>query len=98
MRPSPLEADRGNVDAVTRLLRLRQPSVGQAESTQPHPIRLLAEIRHLIYHKIHTCVRRNKQTACMYVCNVCVSLFLPMFAMIDTSRPFVVDRSEGYQP
>lgn len=44
---SPLEANGGDVKSITRLLRLGEPSVGNAESTQPHPIRLLAEVRNL---------------------------------------------------
>lgn len=44
---SPLEVDGGEVEAVRRLLRLGESSVGHAESTKAHPIRLLAKIRDL---------------------------------------------------
>ena len=47
MRPSPLETNGSHVEAVTRPLRLGEPSVGHPESTQPHPIRLRAEFRDL---------------------------------------------------
>lgn len=67
MRRSPLEADCGHVEAVTRFLSLGEPSVGHAESTQPHPVRLLAEIRDL---GVHLKIRAYGAASTMYALHV----------------------------
>ena len=68
MRPSPLETNGSHVEAVTRPLRLGEPSVGHPESTQPHPIRLRAEVRDLkLPQNVRACVVwHNKRKFIMY--------------------------------